>query len=116
MSIEVDKRNDIAKTFQKTNGNLLSPSSTPLPGRCMIRLRQTKKLFEIIKDIHNSNLISTALLLIVGVVNMFIINNRDERTKRNEKKRKDPPAYCVFEAHELCLSCNNTVFNNTNYL
>ena len=52
----------------------------------MIRLRQTKKLFEIIKDMRNSNLISTALLLIIGVVNMFIINNRDERTKRNEKK------------------------------
>ena len=52
----------------------------------MIRLRQTKKLLEIIKDTHNSNLISTALFLIIGVVNMFVIKNRDERTKRNETK------------------------------
>ena len=29
---------------------------------------------------------------------------------------KLPPTSCVIEALELCLSCNNSIFNNTNYL
>ena len=29
---------------------------------------------------------------------------------------KDPPTQCVIEALELCLCCNNSVFNNTNYI
>ena len=29
---------------------------------------------------------------------------------------KFPPNSCVIEAIELCLSCTNSVFNNTNYL
>ena len=29
---------------------------------------------------------------------------------------KFPPTNCVIEALELCLSCNNSIFYNTNYL
>ena len=29
---------------------------------------------------------------------------------------KFPTTNCVIEALELCLSCNNSIFNNTNYL
>ena len=29
---------------------------------------------------------------------------------------KFPLTSCVIEAVELCLSCNNSIFNNTNYL
>ena len=29
---------------------------------------------------------------------------------------KVPPTQCIIEALELCLSCNNSVFNNTNYI
>ena len=29
---------------------------------------------------------------------------------------KTLPTDCVIEALELCLSCNNSVFNNINYL
>ena len=32
----------------------------------------------------------------------------------NERTCKDPPTQCVIEAPELCLSCNNSVFNNNN--
>ena len=34
----------------------------------------------------------------------------------DERESKDLPTDCVIEALELCLSCNNSVFNNTNYL
>ena len=34
----------------------------------------------------------------------------------DERACKDPPTQCVIEALELCLSCNNSVLNNTNYI
>ena len=34
----------------------------------------------------------------------------------DERESKDLPTDCVIEALELCLSCNNSVFNNTTYL
>ena len=34
----------------------------------------------------------------------------------DERESKDIPTDCVIEALKLCLSCNNSVFNNTNYL
>ena len=34
----------------------------------------------------------------------------------DDRESKDLPTHCVTEALELCLSCNNSVFNNTNYL
>ena len=34
----------------------------------------------------------------------------------DERVYKDPPTQCVIEALELCLSCNKSVFNNTNYI
>ena len=33
-----------------------------------------------------------------------------------ERECKDLPTDCVIEALELCLKCNNYVFNNTSYL
>ena len=29
---------------------------------------------------------------------------------------KNPPTLCVIEALELCLNCNNSIFNNTSYI
>ena len=40
----------------------------------------------------------------------FVIKFLDERSC------KDPLTQCVVEALELCLSCNKSVFNNTNYM
>ena len=34
----------------------------------------------------------------------------------DERESKDIPTHCVIEALKLCLSCNNSVCNNTNYL
>ena len=40
----------------------------------------------------------------------FVIKFLDERSC------KDPLTQCAAEALELCLNCNNSVFNNTNYM
>ena len=34
----------------------------------------------------------------------------------DEKACKGSSTYYVIEAHELCLRCNKSVFNNTNYI
>ena len=34
----------------------------------------------------------------------------------HERECKDLPKDCVFTTLELCINCNNSVFNNTNYL
>ena len=34
----------------------------------------------------------------------------------NKRVCKDPTKQCVVEALELCLNCNNSIFNNTNYI
>ena len=78
-------------------------------------------MLEIIDDINNSNLSSSAILVNFVVVNMFpsIDNNMGIASVRkylDERECKDLPTYCVTEALELWLSYNNSVFNNTNYL
>ena len=70
---------------------------------------------------NNSNLSSSAILLILDIVNMFssIDNNIgivSVRKYLDERECKTLPTDCVIETLELCLSCNNSVFNNTNYL
>ena len=78
-------------------------------------------MLEIIDDMNNSNLSSSAIPVSFDVVNMFpsIDNNMGIASVRkylDERESKDLPTDCVIEATELCLSCNNSVFNNTNYL
>ena len=34
----------------------------------------------------------------------------------NERACTNRPSQCVIEALELCLNCNNSIFNNTNYI
>ena len=34
----------------------------------------------------------------------------------NKSRCKNPPTQCVIEALELCLNCNNSIFNNTKYI
>ena len=78
-------------------------------------------MLEIIDDMNNSNLSSSAILVSFDVVNMFpsIDNNMGIASVRkylDERECKDLPTDCVIEALDLCLSCNNSAFNNTNYL
>ena len=78
-------------------------------------------MLETIDDMNNSNLSSSAILVSFDVVNMFpsIENNMDIASVRkylDEWECKDLSAGCVIEALELRLSCNNSAFDNTNYL
>ena len=56
-----------------------------------------------------------------GIINMFpSIDNKMGANSviklLDERVCKDPPTQCVIEALELCLNCNNSVFNKTNYI
>ena len=78
-------------------------------------------ILEIIDEINNSNLSSGAIFVRFNVVNMFpsMDNNMriaSDRKYLDEMECKDLPTDCVTEALELCLSCNNSVFSNGNYL
>ena len=78
-------------------------------------------ILEIIDEINNSNLSSSAILVRLDVVNIFpsMDNNMgiaSDRKYLDEMECKDLPTDCVIEALELCLSCSNSVFSNSNYL
>ena len=97
--------------------NVLFELASKLPSR----IKDNCHMLEIIDDMNNSNLSSSAILVSFDVVNMFpsIDNNMGIASVRkylDERESKDLPTDCVIEALELCLSCNNSVFNNTNYL
>ena len=97
--------------------NVLVELASKLPSR----IKDTCHMLEIIDDMNNSILSSSAILVSFDVVNMFpsIDNNMGIASVRkylDERESKDLPTDCVIEALELCLSCNNSVFNDTNYL
>ena len=97
--------------------NVLFELASELPSR----IKHTCHMLEVIDEMNNSNLSSSAILVSFNVVNMFpsIDNNMGVASVRkylDERESKDLPIDCVIEALQLCLSCNNSVFNNTNYL
>ena len=86
-----------------------------LASELLSRIKDTWHMLEIIDDMNNPNLSSSAILLILDVVNMFssIDNNIgivSVRKYLDERECKTLPTDCVIEALELCLSCNNSVF------
>ena len=61
------------------------------------------------------------MLVLQYIVNMFPSIDNKPRLKSVHhilelRDSKFPPTSCVIEALELCLSCNKSTFNNTNYL
>ena len=85
------------------------------------RLKDTNHLLDIIDDLSNLNLHPESVLVSFDVINMFpSIDNKmginSVKKFLDERVYKDPPTQCVIEALELCLSCNKSVFNNTNYI
>ena len=78
-------------------------------------------MLDIIDEINNSNLPTNSILVGFDIVNMFpSIDNKSGLKSVHDilelRDSKFPPTSCVIEAFELCLSCNNSTFNNTNYL
>ena len=92
-----------------------------LTSGCNTAVENLSIFVEIIDDMNNSILSSSAILVRFDVVNMFPsidknIGIASVRKYLDERESKDLPTDCITEALELCLSCNNSVFNNTNYL
>ena len=85
------------------------------------RIKDTGHMLDIIDEINNSSLPTNSILVGFDIGNMFpSIDNKSGLTSVHDilelRYSKFPPTSCVIEAIELCLSCNSSVFNNTNYL
>ena len=85
------------------------------------RIKDTNYMLDIIDDFNNLNLHPDSVLVSFDIINMFpSIDNKiginSVKKCLDERARKHPPTQCFIEALELCLSCNNSVFNNTNYI
>ena len=85
------------------------------------RIKETNHMLDIIDDLNNLNLYPESVLVSFDIINMFpVIDNKmgiNSAIKLlDERACKSPPTQCVIEAHELCSNCNNSIFNNTNYI
>ena len=85
------------------------------------RVRDMQHMLTIVNDLNkNGNLHENCLLVSFHVVIMFpSIDNKMgiESVKSILLNRDDnrTPAECVIETLELCLNCNNSIFNNQHY-
>ena len=83
------------------------------------RIKDTNHMLDIIDDLNSLNLHPESVLVSFDIINMFPrIDNKmgiDSVIKLLNRRCKNPPTQCVIEALELCLNCNNSIFNNTNY-
>ena len=85
------------------------------------RIKDTGHMLDIIDEINNYNLPINSILVGFDVVSMVpsIDNKSGLKSVHDILELCDsnfPPSSCVVEALELCLSCNNSIFHNTNYL
>ena len=84
-------------------------------------IRDTGHILNIVGELNRLNLSSESLLVGFDIVNMFprIDNNFGLKTVfeiLESRVNKLPPTQYVIEALELCLTCNNSIFNNKSYL
>ena len=78
-------------------------------------------MLDITEDLNNLNLHPESVLVSLYIINMFPSIDDKMRINSvikllNKRPFKNPPTQCVLEALELCLNCNNSIFNNTNYI
>ena len=85
------------------------------------RIRDTGQMPSIVDELNRSNLPSESIIVGCDIVNMFPNIDNNFRLKTvfeilEPRVNKFPPTKSVIEGLELCLTCNNSVFNNKNYL
>ena len=85
------------------------------------RTKGTGHMFDIVEEINCSSLPINSILVGFDIINMFpsIYNKSGLKSVYDILELRDskfPSTSCIIEALELCLSCNNSTFNNTNYL
>ena len=78
-------------------------------------------MLDIIDNLNSLDLPLHSILVSFDIINMFpnIDNNLGLSSVKKYLdlcSKNIPPTNCLLEALELCLSCNNSIFNNENYL
>ena len=92
-----------------------------IPSELSSRIKDTNHVLGIIDDLNNLNLYPESVLMRFDIINIFpSIDNKMGINSviklLNKRACKGPPAQCVIEALELCLNCNKSILNNTNYI
>ena len=92
-----------------------------LPSELPSRINDTNYMLDIIDNVNSLDLPLNSVLVSFDIINMFpnIDNNLGLSSVKkylNLCSKNIPPTNCLLEAFELCLSCNNSIFNNENYL
>ena len=88
---------------------------------CHLELRAVTCLVDIIDNLNSMFLPANASLVSFDIVNMF--PNIDNKSGLDALKSvllrrptNTPPVKCILEGLELNLTCNNSIFNNRNFL
>ena len=97
--------------------NVLYNIASELPSK----IKDTNHMLDIIDNSDSLDLPLNYILVSFDIINMFpnIDNNLGLSSVRKYLdlcSKNIPPTNCLLEALELCLSCNNSIFNSENYL
>ena len=85
------------------------------------RIKDPNRILDITDNLNDSNLPDNSVLVNFDVCNMFPSIDNESGIKAikemlNVRENKNPPTECILEALRLCLECNNSVFNDKNFL
>ena len=96
--------------------NALYDIASELPSR----IKDTNHMMDIIDNLNSLDLLLNSILVSFGIISMF--PNIDNNLELSSVKKyldlysENIPTNYLLEALELCLTCNNSIFNNENYL
>ena len=96
--------------------NVLYDIASELPSR----IKGTNYMLDIIDNLNSLDLPLNFILVSFDIINMFpnIDNNLGLSSVKKYLdlcSKNIPLTNCLLEALELCLICNNSIFNNENY-
>ena len=92
-----------------------------IAGEFLSRIKDMNHMLDIIDNLNSLGLRLDSILVSFDIINMFpnIDNNLGLSSLKHYLdlcSKNIPPTNCLLEALELCLTCNNSIFNNENYL
>ena len=78
-------------------------------------------MLDIINNLNDSDLPENSVPVSFNVVNMFPSTDNESGIKAvkkvlNDRESKNPPTECILQALQLCVECNNSVFNDKNFI
>ena len=85
------------------------------------RIKDNNHLLDIIYNVNSIFLPTNTILVSFDTVNMFPTNDNTSgldavKSVLLKRSTNTPPVECILEGLELCLTCNNSIFNNRNFL